>query len=102
MKITISDILTIVFAVITIFGSLITYYLNIKNKITKTAVGLINDVEASEEEVANKKQTVIDQLYKLVPPAFKFVLTKKRLDVLVQLLFDKIEAYAKQQKEKSA
>ena len=46
-------------------------------------------------------QSVVDNLYKLVPAPYKGILNKNVLEKMVQLAFDKIEEYAKKQVNKN-
>lgn len=95
-------ILTIVFAVLSIAGILVSYYFYIKGKITKAIADEVDNAETDDTEGPKKKAEVITQLQKLIPAVLKPFITYKMLDALVQSVFDGIERYAKKQVEKKA
>lgn len=95
-----NEILNIVLIVLTILSTLIGYYFKIKEKISKEINGLINNAEDGESIGADKMNQVVDNLYKLVPIAYRGILNKNVLEKMVQLAFDKIEEYAKKQVNK--
>lgn len=95
-----NEILNIVLIVLTIISTLIGYYFKVKEKISKEINGLINNAEDGESIGADKMQSVVDNLYKLVPIAYRGILNKNVLEKMVQKAFDKIEEYAKKQVNK--
>lgn len=95
-----NEILNIVLIVLAILSTLIGYYFKIKEKISKEINGLINNAEDGESIGADKMNQVVDNLYKLVPIAYRGILNKNVLEKMVQLAFDKIEEYAKKQIDK--
>ena len=95
-----NEILNIVLIVLTIISTLIGYYFKVKEKISKEINGLINNAEDGESIGADKMQSVVDNLYKLVPIAYRGILDKNVLEKMVQKAFDKIEEYAKKQVNK--
>lgn len=99
---TLEIILTVVFAVLTIVGILVSYYFYIKGKITKAIAGEIDNAEAEDIEGPKKKAEVIAQLQNLIPAVLKPFITYAMLDKLVQTVFDGIERYAKKQVAKKA
>lgn len=90
-------VLTIVFAILSIAGILVSYYLGIKNKITKAIADEVDKAEIDEVDGPAKKAEVIAQLQKLIPAVLKPFITYNMLDRLVQTVFDGIERYAKKQ-----
>ena len=96
----INEIINIALIVLTIISTLIGYYFKIKEKIQKEINGLINNAEDGETIGADKMQSVVDNLYKLVPIAYRGILNKNVLEKMVQMAFDKIEEYAKKQLNK--
>lgn len=97
----INKILNIALIVLTILSTFIGYYFKIKEKVLKEINGLINNAEDGESIGADKMQSVVDNLYKLVPVAYRGILNKNVLEKMVQLAFDKIEDYAKKQLNKN-
>lgn len=97
---TLEIILTAVFAILTIAGSLVSYYFYIKSKITKAIADEVDNAEIDEAEGPAKKAEVIAQLQKLIPAVLKPFITYSMLDALVQTVFDGIERYAKKQIDK--
>ena len=95
-----NEILNIVLIVLAILSTLIGYYFKIKEKISKEINGLINNAEDREYIEEDKMQSVVDNLYKLVPAPYKGILNKNVLEKMVQMAFDKIEEYAKKQVNK--
>lgn len=93
-------ILTVVFAVLSIVGILVSYYFYVKNKITKAIADEVDNAEIDDVEGPAKKEEVIAQLQKLIPAVLKPFITYKMLDALVQTVFDGIERYAKKQVKK--
>ena len=95
-----NEILNIVLIVLTIISTFIGYYFKIKEKILKEINGMINDAEDGTTIGSDKMQSVVDNLYKLVPAPYKGILNKNVLEKMVQMAFDKIEEYAKKQLNK--
>lgn len=95
------NILTVVFAILTIAGILVSYYFYVKNKITKAIADEVDNAEIDDVEGPAKKAEVIAQLQKLIPAVLKPFITYKMLDELVQTVFDGIERYAKKQVKKT-
>ena len=95
-----NEILNIVLIVLTIISTFIGYYFKIKEKILKEINGMINDAEDGTTIGSDKMQSVVDNLYKLVPAPYKGILKKNVLEKMVQMAFDKIEEYAKKQLNK--
>ena len=95
-------ILTVVFAILTIAGILVSYYFYVKNKITKAIADEVDNAGIDDVEGPAKKAEVIAQLQKLIPAVLKPFITYKMLDALVQTVFDGIERYAKKQVKKKA
>lgn len=98
---TLQIILTVVFAILTIVGSLVSYYFYIKNKITEQVAAGIDSAEIDGAKGEEKKAEVVAQLQKLIPTILKPFISTSMLDALVQMVFDKIESYAKKQVEKA-
>lgn len=95
-----NEIINIALIVLTIISTLIGYYFKIKDRILKEINGMINDAEDGESIGVDKMSQVVDNLYKLVPIAYRGILNKNVLEKMVQMAFDKIEEYAKKQVNK--
>lgn len=94
---TTSSILTIVFAIISIIVSVLSYYLYIRKKITDAAAGAVNDAEDLDKAGEEKKAAAVDAIYSIIPAIIKPLFSKAFIAQIVQAAFDKIEAYAKKQ-----
>lgn len=95
-----NEILNITLIVLTLLSTLVGYYYKIKENILKEINGLINNAEDGESIGADKMNQVVDNLYKLVPVAYRGILNRNVLEKMVQMAFDKIEEYAKKQVNK--
>lgn len=87
-------ILSIVFAILTIIGTFVSYYFYIKNKITAQIAAGIDNVEIDGKAGEEKKAEVIEQLKKLVPKVLKPFFTSAVLDSLVEQIFASVKSYA--------
>lgn len=98
----IMTIVSIVLGILTVVGTLFSYYFYIKKKLAEALAGQIDEVEDKDECGAAKKEEVIAQLKKLIPAILKPFISDAALDAMVQAAFDKIEEYAKKQLKKKA
>ncbi len=98
---TLEIILTIVFAVLTIAGTLGSWYFYVKNKINAAIAGEIDSAENNDVDGKQKMAIVVEQLQTIIPAVLKPFFTKQLLESLVQAAFDKIEDYAKKQAGKN-
>lgn len=87
-------ILSIVFAILTIVGTFVSYYFCIKNKITAQIAAGIDEVEIDGKAGEEKKAEVVEQLKKLIPKILKPFFTTKMLDALVEKIFASVKSYA--------
>ena len=90
----IETILSVVFAILTIVGALVSYYFYIKNKVTAQIAAGIDSAEIDGKAGGEKKAEVIEQLKKLIPAIFKPLLTTSVLDALVEQIFESVKSYA--------
>ena len=93
-------ILFIIFTIITLGVTFLSYYLSIKNKISQEALKAINTAEDSELDGAEKKRLAVEQVKKLVPTVLRPFITDDLINTLVQMTFDEIKAYAIKQSTK--
>lgn len=96
------NILTIVFAVLSVVGSLVSYYFYVRKKIAEAIAKEVDNAEIDGAIGAEKKAEVISQLRKLIPAFLKPFITDNLLDALIEKAFESIENYAKKQIEKKA
>ena len=92
-----NQILTILFALLTIVVTIYSYYLSVRKKIEESALTAINDAEDLDAEGKEKMRVAVDTVYSLVPSVIKPFLNKQLVEVIIQSIFDKVEAYAKKQ-----
>ena len=97
---TISEIISIVLAVITVIVGFVSYYFYIRNKLQKQIAAEIEGAETPDSIGEEKMNSVIAALKQLVPTILKPFITDSLIEQLVQAAFDSIEAYAQKQVEK--
>ena len=95
-----NGILNIILVVLGVIITFVTYYFKIKNKLQDAVNGSINDAEQEGVSGEDKMNQVVNDLYSLVPIAYRTIFTKDFIQKLVQKAFDKIEEYAKKQNKK--
>ena len=96
---TTTTILTIVFGVLALGATFLSYYLSIKAKIQEAAEDAINTAEELDKIGEEKMEIAVDQVYDLIPAAVKPFLSKATVQVLIQATFDRMEEYALKQKK---
>jgi hypothetical protein len=94
------SILTVVFGVVALIGTFVSYYFYIKGIIIKAATGAIDNAEQPDKKGEEKFKEAVDQIMTLIPTVLKPFITKDFVGKLVQAAFEKIESYAKKQVEK--
>ena len=99
---TVGEILSIVFAVLTAVVGFVSYYFYIRNKIQKQIAAEIENAEDEDTVGEEKMAQVVSALKQLVPVILKPFITDSLIESLVQTAFNAIEAYAKKQAEASA
>ncbi len=97
-----SEIINIILGVLSIVISLIGYYFYIKQRIAKAATDAVNDAEQDGKTGEEKMEIAVAQVYALIPTMYKPIITRSVVQSIVQIAFDKIEAYAKKQVDKKA
>ncbi len=95
-----NEILNIVLVVLGVVITFVTYYFKIKAKLEASVNGSINDAEQEGVSGEEKMNQVVNDLYSLVPIAYKGIFNKEFIRKLVQKAFDKIEEYANKQVNK--
>lgn len=93
-------ILNVVFALLAVFFICLSYYFYIRAKINAATEDAVNNAEQDNKTATEKMTLAVDQIYSIVPIAFKPFITKKTIQAIVQKAFDSIEAYAEKQKKK--
>lgn len=99
---TVGEILSIVFAVLTAVGGFVSYYFYIRNRIETQIAEQIENAEDGTTVGEEKMAQVVASLKQLVPLILKPFITDSLIEKLVQTAFNAIEAYAKKQVEKQA
>lgn len=99
---TVGEILSIVFAVLTVVGGFVSYYFYIRNKLQKQIAAEIEGAEDADSIGEEKMAQVVSALKQLVPAILKPFITDNLIESLVQAAFNSIEAYAKKQIEKKS
>lgn len=94
---TTTTILTIVFGVLALGATFLSYYLSIKAKVQEAAEDAINTAEELDKIGEEKMAIAVDQVYDLIPAAVKPFLSKATIEILVQATFDRMEEYALKQ-----
>ena len=95
-----NEILNIVLVLIGVVITFVTYYFKVKNKLQDAVNGSINNAEKEGVSGEDKMNQVVNDLYSLVPIAYKGIFNKEFIQKLVQKAFDKIEEYANKQNKK--
>ena len=95
-----NEILNIVLVVLGVVITFVTYYFKVKNKLQDAVNGSINNAEQEGVSGEDKMNQVVNDLYSLVPVAYKGIFNKEFIRKLVQKAFDKIEEYANKQVNK--
>ena len=95
-----NEILNIVLVLIGVVITFVTYYVKVKNKLQDAVNGSINNAEQEGVSGEDKMNQVVNDLYSLVPIAYKGIFNKEFIQKLVQKAFDKIEEYANKQNKK--
>lgn len=93
-------IFNVVFALLAVFFICLSYYFYIRAKINAATEDAVNNAEQDDKTATEKMSLAVDQIYSIVPIAFKPFITKKTIQAIVQKAFDSIEAYAEKQKKK--
>jgi len=93
-------IITLIFGILFIVGTLLAYYFHIKEKIIKQINGEIDKAEDLEVKGPEKMAEVVLQLKQMIPVMFRPFITDKLLESLVQMAFDGITSFAEKQAKK--
>lgn len=97
---TINIIINIGLAVLLLVVVCVAFYFYILGKVYKEGAGAINDAEQNDKEGKEKLEFAVDRIYEAIPAAVRFLFTRTVITGIVQMLFDKIEAYARKQAKK--
>lgn len=90
---------TIVFAVLAIASSFLSYYFHVKAKVYAETENAVNEAEQDDKTAEEKMAFAVNQIYAVVPAALKPFFPRKAIERIVQKAFDKIEEYAKKQRK---
>lgn len=92
-------LLTILFALLAVIGSFLSYYFYVRSKVYAATEEAVNDAEQEDKVAEEKMAFAVNQIYDIVPAILKPLFTKKAIEKIVQKAFDAIEKYAKKQKK---
>ena len=93
-------VIFVIFTLLTLGITLFSYYLSIKNKISSEAMKAINAAEDTDLDGAEKKKLAVEQVKSLVPKMLSPFITDEVIELIVQMTFDEIKAYALKQTNK--
>ena len=88
-------IINIVLAVLSVAFAFLSYYFQVRKKIVEQAEQEIANAQDVTDDNAERMAYVVTQLYSIVPVPLRVILTKKRIEVLAQAVFDRVKEYAK-------
>lgn len=91
---------TIVFAILAVAGSCLSYYFHVKAKVYAATESAVNDAEQEDKTATEKMEFAVNEIYCIVPAVLKPLFTRKVIEKIVQKAFDKIEEYAEKQAKK--
>jgi hypothetical protein len=89
------EIILSIFSVLLVFLS---YYISVRQTLQEKVGDAINEAEKTDLIGEEKMAYAVEQIYQLVPTMFKPILTKPVIEGIVQQLFDKMQDFAKKQK----
>jgi hypothetical protein len=89
------EIILGIFSVLLVFLS---YYISVRQTLQEKVGDAINEAEKTDLIGEEKMAYAVEQIYQLVPTMFKPILTKPVIEGIVQQLFDKMQDFAKKQK----
>ena len=95
---TFETIISIIASILTIVASLVGYYFKVKASVIDKANQLIDEAEDMFTSGSVKMEVVVEELYKLVPAAYKPFFTKEKLTEITQAIFNCVNDFAKKQK----
>lgn len=94
-------IINIVLAVLSVAFAFLSYYFQVRKKIVEQAEQEISNAQDVTKDNAERMAYVVNQLYSIVPVPLRVILTKDKIEILAQEVFDRIKEYAKKhEKEK--
>lgn len=93
-------ILTIAGGLLSLAATFLSYYYSIKESIRNAAESAINSVENLDKIGEEKMAIAVEQVYGLIPAVAKPFFSKSTIQVMIQLVFDQMEEYAKKQVNK--
>lgn len=95
-----SEIISLVISLLAVAVTLVSYYFYIKQKLRESALNAINSAENADAAGAEKMRLAVDQVYALVPPLLKPVISRELVGQLIQAVFDKMQEFAKKNLQK--
>lgn len=99
---TINLIINIGLALLLLVVVCVAFYFYILGKVYKEGADAINDAEQDDKEGKEKLDLAVSRIYDAIPAVLRPLFTRTVVTGIVQMLFDKIEAYARKQAKKYA
>lgn len=102
---TVSDIINIVLAVLTVIVGFLATYFKGNSKLYSRVASYIALAEATYTDASSgglKMQYVIGRLYALIPAVIRPFIPESVIQTIVQTVFDQVAAYATKQLDKAA
>ena len=97
---TINLIINIGLALLLLVVVCVAFYFYILGKVYKQGADAINDAEQDDKEGKEKLELAVSRIYDAIPAVLRPIITRTVITGIVQMLFDKIEAYARKQAKK--
>lgn len=97
---TVTIIISVVFGIIALLTTFVSYYFSVKGKLDKAACGAIDKAEETGGVGSEKFEIAVEQLKALIPIPVKPFIPDRLVRKIVQEAFDNIESYAKKQHKK--
>lgn len=92
------NIIEIILGILSILLVFLSYYISVRKTLQEKVGDAINEAEKTDLIGEEKMAYAVEQIYQLVPTMFKPILTKPAIEGIVQQLFDKMQDFAKKQK----
>ena len=99
---TINIIINIGLALLLLVVVCVAFYFYILGKVYKEGADAINEAEQDDKEGKEKLDLAVSHIYDAIPAVLRPIITRTVITGIVQMLFDKIEAYARKQAKKYA
>lgn len=95
-------ICSIVTPLLTFAAAIISYYFMLKKKIEEVALDAINTAEDLDAIGAEKFKEAVAIVQNAIPAPWKMMFPQPVIEAVVQMIFDKVQEFAKKQVKKEA